>query len=83
MVKHAPRIVVRGGGFGLMIGTGGGGFQIIGRALCAVEDGVQGNGGNGGQQDAGFDQRVQIMRHPLFEIRRDKGGSCRSQAILR
>ncbi len=46
--------------------------QIFLGARRAIEHRVQRDGGDGGQQNAAFDQGMQIMRHPLFEIRRDQ-----------
>ncbi len=52
--------------FGLPGGIHGRG----GVAAGAIEEDIQEHGGDRGQQDTGFDQRVDGMRHPLAEVGR-------------
>ena len=62
-------------GVGLACGVDSGG----GVAAGAIEENVQGHRRDRGQEDTGFDQRVDGMGHPHFEVGCDQGDHAKAQ----
>src|SRR5690606_20734919 len=50
----------------------GGFYRCVSIFFSTIKEQVQQNGSNRGQQDAGFDQRVNGVRHPLHVVGRNQ-----------